>query len=333
MIDLNVLFALNRLGSLKLNEKLKILNGFSSPDLFSRVSLYEMEWLLGRKLRMRSFEPDELMALGEGDLKKTNSLGIRWTWYGGREYPSILKEIYDPPFILFWKGSLPSDLRESLAVVGTRKPTLQADRSAYALGLDAATAGIPLISGMAAGIDGAAHRGALAGGGVTWAVLGTGCDKPYPRAHRKLAAEIVTKGGGLISEFVPGTGPVRYNFPKRNRIISGLSQSVVIVQAPGRSGALHTADFALDQGRDVYVHENGLSGRTGRGSALLADQGAPVIGCLKDIYPNLESPGHSMEDAYPMASGTTVEAASMASKMMRYELKDQLKFYKGRVQF
>ena len=313
--------------------KLKILNGFNSTDLFSGLSLYEMEWLLGRKLRIRSFHPDELLQLGEADLKKTEALNIQWTWYGGGEYPSILRQIYDPPFLLFWKGSLPPDHPETLAVVGTRKPTLQADRGAYALGLDAASAGVPLISGMAAGIDSAAHKGALAGGGETWAVLGTGCDIPYPVSNRALAAGIISQGGGLLSEFLPGTGPARYNFPRRNRIISGLSQSVVIVQAPGRSGALYTADFALDQGRDVFVHENGLQGRAGRGSASLALQGAQVIGSLKDMYPQLEGPVHSLRDPFPLASGTTGEAARMASQLMRSELKDQLKFYKGRVQF
>jgi DNA processing protein len=333
LIALNVLFALNRLGSLRLNEKLKILNGFNSPDLFSGLSLYEMEWLLRRKLRISSFDPDKLLDQGAEDLQKTESLNINWTWCGGAAYPEILKNIYDPPFLLFWKGTLPADCPETLAVVGTRKPTLQADRAAFALGLDAGASDIPLISGMAAGIDGAAHKGVLSGGGKTWAVLGTGCDRPYPGTHRKLAAEIVNQGGGLISEFLPGTGPARYNFPQRNRIISGLSQSIVIVQAPGRSGALYTADFALDQGRDVYVHESGLSGRISKGSAALSRQGAKVISNLKDIYPHLEAPAHSLQESFGLSSGTCDEAALMTSGMMRKELEGQLKFYKGRVQF
>ncbi|MBF9016143.1 MULTISPECIES: DNA-processing protein DprA [unclassified Oceanispirochaeta] len=333
MIDRNILFAVNRLASLSLIEKIRLLNSFNTGENFKDLSRFELEWILNRKLRIRKFNIRELLEQGISDLKRTESLGISWCWYGSPSYPSILKNIYDPPFLLFWRGTLPPEAVGALAVVGTRKPALEADRSAFALGLDAARGDIPLISGLAAGIDGSAHKGVVEGGGKTWAVLGTGCDIAYPRQHRKLAAEILNKGGGLISEYIPGTGAARYNFPKRNRIISGLSDSVVIVQAPVRSGALYTADFALDQGRDVYVHESGLYGRKSGGTASLADQGATVIGALKDIYPNLTEAGHSMNESYGLASGSTGDAGRHASTMMSKELKGSLSFYKGRVQY
>jgi DNA processing protein len=333
LISRNILFAVNRLGSLSLIEKIRVLNAFDTENNFAELSRFELEWVLNRKLRMRKFNTRELLEQGASDLKRTESLDISWCWYGSPSYPSILKNIYDPPFLLFWRGTLPPESAHTLAVVGTRKPTLEADRSAFALGLDAVRAGIPLISGMAVGIDGSAHQGVVEAGGQTWAVLGTGCDTAYPRQHRRLAAEILNKGGGLISEYIPGTGAARYNFPKRNRIISGLSSSVVIVQAPSRSGALYTADFALDQGRDVYVHDSGLYGRKCGGTASLADQGAPVISSLRDIYPEMTAAGHSMDESYGLAAGNTEDAARHASRMMSEELKGSLRFYKGRIQY
>ena len=325
-----VLFALHRLSYLRLEEKLKLLRAFPREDVFSRLTRYEAEWLLGRKLRCRSFAAEEMLERAHRDGRNTESAGIQYTSYGEDSYPGLLKEIYDPPLVLFWKGSLPPRDRAALAVVGTRKPTLEADRSAFCLGLDAARGGIPLISGMAAGVDGAAHKGSLAMQGRTWAVLGTGCDRPYPSFHRSLAAEILARGGGLVSEFFPGTGPARYNFPRRNRIISGLSTHVVVVQAPQRSGALYTADFALDQGRDVAVHRSGLTGRNGRGTALLHEQGAPVIDTLRDLFSQVPDPGGSREDVSAALQAEPEKVARLAALSLRQEMEGALIFYKGR---
>lgn len=333
MIDNTVLFAVNRLSSLSLSEKIRILNTFNSVKKFSDLSRFDLEWNLNRKLRMKKFNAGELLEQAHSDLGRSETLNINWCWYGSSEYPSLLKNIYDPPFLLFWKGTLPPDGVETLAVVGTRKPTLDADRSAFALGLDAVSLGIPLISGLAAGIDGSAHKAVVDAGGKTWAVLGTGCDRAYPAQHRRLAAEILNKGGGLLSEYPPGTMAARYNFPKRNRIISGLCHSVIIVQAPFHSGALYTADFALDQGRDVFVHESGLYGRKSGGTASLADQGAVVIRSLGDIYHHFKGADHSLYENYSLAAGTTDDAALHASRLMSEELKGNLNFYKGRVQY
>jgi len=332
VISTPVLFALNRMGSLSSAEKIRILSGFGTPGEFGRLTLFELEWLLGRKLRLRRFVSGDLLRQGEADLLAAEKAGIRWTWIGSSDYPALLREIYDPPFLLFRKGTLPPADRGALAVVGTRRPSLEADRAAYSLGMDAARGGIPHISGMAAGIDGASHSGVLTLKGRTWAVLGTGCDRPYPGTHRRLAADIVNSGGGLLSEFPPGTGPARYNFPRRNRIISGLSTRVVIVQAPRRSGALYTADFALDQGRDVAVHESGLSGRCGRGTAALAEQGARVIRTLWDLCPELEESARTLRDSWGLSEGSHEEAGQMCARLMREELRGTAVFYKGRVQ-
>lgn len=328
--NIPVLFALHGLSYLTLEEKLRLLEGFSTEDSFRKLTRFEAEWLLGRRLRCRSFNTCEMLEKAYRDRENTEALGIHFAVYGSSSYPGLLKEIYDPPLVLFWKGTLPPVDVQALAVVGTRKPSLEADRSAFTLGLDAVRGNIPLISGMASGIDGAAHKGALALHGRTWAVLGTGCDKPYPSTHRRMAADIITNGGGLISEFFPGTGPARYNFPKRNRLISGLSSYVVIVQAPKRSGALYTADFGLDQGREVLVHSSGLGGNGCGGTVKLAEQGARVIYTLKDIFPHIPDPFRSMRDTYGLSEGKTDDAAHLTAFMMREEIKGSLVFYKGR---
>ena len=325
-------FALHRISYLNLDEKLRILGEFPTEKDFSRLTRFDLEWFLGRKIRCRSFAPARMLETARDDLENCEQTRTYFTFFGDPSYPSLLKEIYDPPLVLFWKGTLPPENQEALAVVGTRKPSLDADRNAFCLGMDAVRGKISLISGMAAGIDGAAHRGALAMSGKTWAVLGTGCDRPYPSAHHRLASEILSHGGGLVSEFFPGTGPVRYNFPKRNRIISGLSSKVIIVQAPRRSGALYTADFALEQGRDVYVHESGLKGGSGQGTRDLVGQGAEVLGLLKDIYPHIPDLYRGLQEPFGLQEGEAEDAGRMASRLMRKELNGSFVFYKGRMQ-
>ena len=285
-----ILFALHRLSFLRLEEKLLLMKEFPYEKDFARLTRFEAEWLLGRKLYCRTFNPEKMLEQAEKDLAFTERSGISCCSFSEKAYPSLLKEIYDPPLILFWKGTLPPRSEVSLAVVGTRKPSLSAEKEAFILGLDAGRYGIPVISGLAAGVDGAAHNGAVSLKGRTWAVMGTGCDIVYPASHGRMAGDILAGGGGLISEFFPGTPPCRYNFPKRNRIISGLSTHVVVVQAPRRSGALYTADYALEQGRDVLVHRCGLKGPRSEGSAALAEQGAGVIGSAADIFPRRISP-------------------------------------------
>ena len=323
-----MLFAAAGLGSLSCTEKIRLLQHYPEPADFQRMTRFELEWQTGRSSRMKNFIPLEILNKAERDLKRTRDLGIKYCFFGSDEYPGILKNIYDPPFLLFYRGTLPTPGRKALAVVGTRRPSLAADRAAFSLGVESALARIPLVSGLALGIDAAAHRGVAEAGGKTWAVLGTGCDRIYPSVNRKLAARILDLGGGILSEFLPGTAAARYNFPKRNRIISGLCSSVVIVQAPARSGALYTADFALEQGRDVYVHEQGLTGSRSAGTAALSSEGADAIASLKDIYPEAASSAASNTPA--VRTGRVEEAASRAVRMMEQEMADQLIFYKGR---
>ncbi|HEY0285304.1 MAG TPA: DNA-processing protein DprA [Vicinamibacterales bacterium] len=213
-------------------------------------------------------------------------------------FPTALAAIHDPPPTLWIKGD-PDALRApSVAIVGSRAASPYALEVARRLGADLARRNVTVVSGMARGVDSAAHRGALEGGGITIAVFGCGVDVVYPPEHRGLAERIVERGA-LVSEFPPGTPPLKSNFPQRNRIISGLSLAVVIVEAAVRSGSLITADFALEQGRAVLaVPGNVLGGRNYGAHALLRD-GAKLVECADDI---LEELGSGMRD---WGSGTS----------------------------
>lgn len=240
----------------------------------------EDEWIrdvpaLGLKIK------NELIARRRGkaflrEYHKWEAEGIHFISAGHQEYPERLREIPDRPFGLFVKGKLPDPSRRAVAVVGGRKCTSYGKNTAQDLGRRLAEQGADVISGMAYGIDGFAQQAALDAGGASFAVLGCGVDICYPISHRGLYAALA-KRGGLISEFPPGSPPISYHFPMRNRIISGLSDVVAVIEARMKSGSLITADFALEQGRDVYA----LPGRSGdelsAGSNRLIAQGAGIL--------------------------------------------------------
>jgi DNA processing protein len=201
-------------------------------------------------------------------------------------YPRALAEIFDPPLVLWLRGQPDAFSGPAVAVVGSRAASPYALEVAERLGSDLAARGVTVVSGLARGVDSAAHRGALAGGGKTIAVLGSGVDVIYPAEHDALAAAIGARGA-IISELGPGTPPRPFHFPRRNRLISGLSLAVVVVEASEDSGSLITAECALDQGRDVMaVPGSVLSGRN-RGSHALLKDGAKVVESADDILDEL----------------------------------------------
>lgn len=189
------------------------------------------------------------------------------------EYPPLLKEIDNPPAVLYYVGSLPPRGMKLMAIVGTRKMTNYGQNVASELGRFLAENGIGVVSGLARGIDGAAHSAAVSSYGRTYAVLGCGVDHIYPPEHRNLAKEIV-RDGAVISEYAPGTRPDRMNFPQRNRIISGMSSGVIIVEAGEKSGSLITARFAAEQGREVFVVPGNINAVQSRGANRLIRDGA-----------------------------------------------------------
>ncbi len=212
---------------------------------------------------------------------KLREEGIRFITPDDRCYPERLRTLYDMPQGLYLRGELPKEasMRPAAAIVGARNCSHYGEEMAFALALELARRGVQIISGMALGIDGAAHRGALKAGGKTYAVLGSGVDVCYPRTNQDIYRQLtaVPGSGGALSEFAVGTAPFASNFPMRNRIISGLADLVIVVEARFRSGSLITADQALEQGRDVYVVPGRVTDSLSRGCNELINQGAGII--------------------------------------------------------
>ncbi|MBQ9773173.1 MAG: DNA-processing protein DprA [Clostridia bacterium] len=209
--------------------------------------------------------------------------GIGILAWGDEQYPSTLKDLQNPPVILYWKGKLPDFAQHlSIGMVGTRRMSAYGMRAAYKIGYELATLGVTVVSGMAAGIDGVSGAAALAANGTTVAVLGCGIDVIYPRHHKNLYYEIA-KRGLLLSEYPPGTRPNGYHFPVRNRIISGLSQATVVVEAGVGSGALITAKEAILQGRDVFALPANVGSLGAEGTNGLLHDGARLALSASDI--------------------------------------------------
>ncbi len=207
------------------------------------------------------------------------------------DYPPLLEEIFDPPAVLFYRGSRPDPSGFCLSIVGTRHASGRALRASFETAFLFSLSSVNVVSGLALGIDAEAHKGAAFSGGKTTAVLGCGVDVVYPKANRRTAEIILESGGTIVSEYEPGTMPLKYHFPERNRIISGLSAATIVIEAPEGSGALITADYALEQGRDVFLHSAGLLNRNRCGAGKLADDGAPVFddpSAVLDFYGRLE---------------------------------------------
>ncbi|MBC7251367.1 MAG: DNA-protecting protein DprA [Anaerolineae bacterium] len=218
----------------------------------------------------------------DAELAKIARLGVRVLTWADEDYPPLLRNIYHPPPVLYVRGELRPEDEWAVAVVGTRRATAYGKEAARVIAADLARNGVTVVSGLARGIDAQAHKAALDAGGRTIAVLGCGVDRVYPPEHRKLA-EAIAAQGALISEYALGTPPESSNFPPRNRIISGLSLGVVIVEAGMGSGALITADYAAEQGREVFAVPGNIFNRSSEGcNALIRDGAHPVLG-VNDI--------------------------------------------------
>jgi len=202
-------------------------------------------------------------------------------------YPILLKQIYDPPLVLFVQGNVSLLNRDQLAIVGSRNATVNGRETAYDMAHQLVNAGLVITSGLALGIDAAAHKGALTSMESTVAVVATGLDNVYPARHRVLAGKIIENDGAIISEFTPGTPPKAGHFPKRNRIISGLSVGVLVVEAALKSGSLITARCALEQNRDVFSIPSGISNLQAKGCHWLIKQGAKLVEEVADIVDEL----------------------------------------------
>ncbi|MCL4193881.1 MAG: DNA-processing protein DprA [Thermoguttaceae bacterium] len=279
-----------------------LLERFGNPAAVLAAAPSELRSVagVGPKLMERiTAAPREIDA--EGEIEFCRERGVAILTENDPRYPNVLREIHDPPGVLFVRGAiLPQDAL-SIAIVGTRHPTPYGIRQAERLAASLARAGLTIVSGLARGIDAAAHRGALSAGGRTIAVLGSGVLNIYPPEHVKLAEEVAAQGA-LLSESPPRAAPLPGVFPQRNRVISGLTLGTIVVEAGDRSGALITARQAMEQGREVFAVPGRVDDRTSRGCHRLIRDGARLVESPDDV---LEELGPLFEPA-PREDGQVV---------------------------
>ena len=254
------------------------------------ASLTELESVGLPAASAQSIALGESLRLADAELKKLQSAeGVQLITYGSDAYPPQLAEIYDPPLVLYVRGNAEAMLEPGIAIVGTRHPTPYGLGMAERLSQDLSNCGLVIFSGMARGIDSVAHKGTVAAGGRTVAVFGTGVDVIYPRENRKLSEQILELGGALISELPLGTGPTPHNFPLRNRIISGLSRGVLVVEAGEYSGTRITARCALEQSREVFAVPGNVTNKQAWTPNTLLKQGAKLVATWEDVFEELPS--------------------------------------------
>lgn len=275
-----LVLALARMTFLAVSEKFILLKKLDSLYDLAVLSIEDISKIIGRKSRA-SWDARLVLQNAERDLQILEKCSISIVLYSEDAYPALLRELNDPPFLLFYRGDITVLQGESVSVVGTRKIVRQAGEECFLFAQSACLDNVNVISGLAFGIDKKAHEGALdayygadsgRSVGKTAAVLPGGIDMIVPKNHTALAAKILETGGCILSEYPPGFEPKPYCFVQRNRIIAGLSPATVVIQAPPGSGAMLTAEFALDYNRDVFFHSAGFSAECKKMSGLVRMQ-------------------------------------------------------------
>lgn len=267
----------------------KLLERFGSAEAVFNATRGELESLRLRPEAIESIRARALFEKAEEEIERVRKLGVDVLLLDDGVYPALLREIFDPPITLYLKGAWDACFNAPcVAIVGSRRCSTYGQNAASMLARDLAKRGVTIISGLARGIDAAAHKGALEAGGRTVAVVGTGIDQVYPREHRKLVDEILAMGGALCSEFPLETPPAPQNFPYRNRVISGLSLGVVIVEAAENSGSLITARMAMEQNREVWAVPGNITSRNSFGTNyLIKGAGAKLVQQWQDVASEL----------------------------------------------
>lgn len=307
---------------LTLLEKINLQNKLDTPARLALMSLNAVSEAVGRVLKTTSWDGKAYLVKARTAHRLISALGISWTAYDKEDYPAMLREMNDPPYMIFYRGSLDTLNNKCVSVVGTRRVTMCGRKAAHDFGRDAAADGCTVVSGLAYGVDICAHRGAVeasenalqsetgneahgaehgATHGATAAVLPSGIDTITPAAHVKTAARIIETGGCILSEYTPGTPAESFRFVQRNRIIAALSPATVVIQAPAGSGALITAAFALEYGRDVLFHEAAFSTEAKfLGEAAEHDLKAQIARGKKVSYKLENSPEKYRSDGAPV---------------------------------
>ena len=265
----------------------RVIEFFGSVQALFRASLTELEAAGLRAMSAQSLGTGRSMELAQDELGKAAAADARVIALDDPAYPPQLKQIYDPPLILYVRGNDEVISRPGIALVGTRHPTPYGSGMSERLACDLAARGLVIFSGMARGIDTAGHRGAIAAKGKTVAVWGTGVDVVYPKENTRLVDQILALGGAIISEFPIGTFPAPQNFPIRNRIISGISLGVLVVEAAEYSGTRITARCALEQNREVFAVPGNVTNKGSWTPNTLIKQGAKLVATWEDIWEEL----------------------------------------------
>ena len=266
------------------------LERFGSPSAVFHARRHELESMRLKPETIESIIKNEFAERAEGELDRVKNLGGDILILDDGSYPNLLREIADPPITLYVRGDWQACLDQPcVGVIGSRQCSTYGENASEMLSRDLASRGIAIVSGLARGIDSAAHRGALQAKGRTVAVMGTGIDGVYPKENTRLVREILDGGGCLVSQFPLGTPPLKDNFPYRNRIISGLSLGVLIVEASERSGSLITARLAAEQNREVMAVPGNITSSNSYGTNYLIKAGAKLVQQWQDVVAELPS--------------------------------------------
>lgn len=281
------LIALNSIPEIGPSTIRKLISHFGSPTSIFSASLRELKGVDGvGKKKAEAIKNFHDIKSVEDEVERLNVMGIRTVMFYSEDYPEMLKGIHDAPIVLYIKGEIKKEDRYAIAIVGSRKSTDYGVSVTMSIATELAGMGFTIVSGLARGIDTSAHTGAVRCGGRSIAVLGSGIDVPYPPENKGLM-ERISQSGFVMSEFPLGTGPNRENFPRRNRLISGLSMGVLVVEAGTDSGALITANHALEQGREVFSIPGNINSPTSSGTNELIKAGAKVVVSARDILEEL----------------------------------------------
>ena len=265
----------------------RLLDIYKTPEEISKLSKKELEQLEVEEQMIQEMTNPNYRRIVKAYMLYMKEKNIQILTIKDEDYPYLLKQIYDPPSVIYIMGNKKILSQNGIAIVGSRNCSLYGQKIAKYLSYQLAKKGIHIISGLARGIDTFSHIGTLQAKGKTIAVLGSGLDVIYPPENAKLAEKIVESGGCLVSEYIVGTKPLGEHFPARNRIISGLASGVVVVEASEKSGSLITVDFALEQGKNVYAVPGNINSPNSLGTNSLIKQGAKIVTNVEDILEDL----------------------------------------------
>ncbi|MCX5693976.1 MAG: DNA-processing protein DprA [Candidatus Omnitrophica bacterium] len=315
MNNFEALVSLNlipQIGSVKLGQLLKY---FGQPQEIFKTSGRSLAGIVGECLArdITGFNTKYL----KDDLASAKKSGIKIITFLDQDYPQVLKEIPAFPIVLYCLGQITQADRLAVGIVGSRRASLYGLSNAENFAAQLSARGVTIVSGMARGVDTCAHRGALKVGGRTIAVMGSGFNHIYPAENADLAQKI-SASGAVVSEFSMETKPLPQNFPRRNRLISGLSQGVLVTEAARNSGALITADFALEQGRDVFALPGRIDSVSSMGTNALIKQGAKIITSCDDIFEELDLPAADMVKIKPAVAQEQEVVCGKESRLYEY---------------